>query len=211
MERRQSHALGTAVLMDMPHSMFVVGTLWAVVVGSALYSADLGAGLGGFWRSRPISPSMWFWSKFLIGLVAVLVVLDVVTILVSWNAPRESPTTGMSWAYVGCFPIMHGLMYALAVLGTCWLRKPVMGGILAILGFAVVEVAIGAFPMTSPLDPIDVYNNLLEAERGGRVDFMQHGYPVVYGILAAAILVLGVVASRLVRPLEARWRWIGVT
>ena len=160
-----------------------VAMLWAVVVGSGLYSADLGSGLGAFWRSRPISPDLWFWTKFVVGLAAVVGVLDGVTILVSWNAPRATQTTGMSWAYVGCFPIIHALMYALAVLGTCWFRRPVIGGILAILGYTVLTVAITTFPMTNRLEPINVYNELLLAERSGQVDFTQHGYPLVYGVL----------------------------
>jgi hypothetical protein len=208
LDRREGHSFGTAVLMDLPHSVFFVGMLWAVVVGSSLYSADLGSGLGSFWRSRPISPGLWFWSKFVIGLAAVLGVLDGVTILASWNAPRESSMSGMSWAYVGCFPMIHALLYALAVLGTCWLRRPAIGGILAILGYAVLTVAITAFPQTHHLDPIDIYNRLIEAERAGHLDFQQHGYPLVYGMLAASILLLAALASRLARPLSPAFRWL---
>jgi len=207
MERGHGHSFGTEILMDMPHSVFFVGMLWAVVVGSGLYSADLGEGLGGFWRSRPISPAMWFWSKFVVGLVAVLGVLDGITILISWNAPRETPTTGMSWAYIGCFPIIHAHLYALAVLGTCWLRRPVVGGILAILGYAILTVAITAFPLTIELDPMNIYNHLLQAERDGHLDFTQHQYPVVYCILALSIIVLAFLASRLATPLQPTYRW----
>lgn len=42
-------------LAALPHSACFVGMLWAAVVGSAIYSAELGSGLGGFWRSRPIA------------------------------------------------------------------------------------------------------------------------------------------------------------
>lgn len=209
---RLEHGFGTSVLMDMPHSMFVIGMLWAVVVGSGLYSSDLESRLGTFWRSRPISPGMWFWTKFMIGLVAVLGVLDGVTILVSWNAPRDGMTSGMSWAYVGCFPILHALMYSLAVLGTCWFRKPVIGGILAILGYAVLTVWIGAFPMTNHLEPVHVHNNLLASERhlspeAPQLDFTQHGYPLVYGTLAASTFLLALLSSRLAKPLEPTSRW----
>jgi hypothetical protein len=206
-EQRHGHSFGTAVLMDLPHSVFFVGMLWAVVVGSGLYSADLSAGLGGFWRSRPISPGMWFWSKFVIGLVAVLGVLDGGASLLSWNAPRETPTSGMSWAYVGCFPILHALLYALAVLGTCWLRRPVIGGILAILGYALITLTLTAFPLTIDLDPIDIYNKLLEAERAGKIDFSQHGYPLVYGIQVISICMVAFVSSQLARPLQPTYRW----
>jgi len=147
---------------------------------------------------------MWFWSKFAIGLLAVLAVLDGVTILLSWASPKDSMTTGMSWAYVGCMPIQHSLLYALAVLGTCWLRKPVIGGFLALAGFAILTVAIGAFPATSPFDPTDVYNKLLQAERAGQMDFTRHGYPLVYGSLALMILMLTLFSYWLAKPLQPR-------
>lgn len=207
MESGDGYAFSTSMLTGLPHSMFFVGTLWAVVVGSALYSTDLDSGLGSFWRSRSIPPGMWFWSKFIVGLVAVLGVLDGVTIIVSWNAPRESMTSGMSWAYVGCFPVVHTLMYALAVLGTCWLRRSVIGGILAILGYAVFTIAITAFPTTNRLEPINIYNALLSAERAGKVDFAQHGYPLVYGVLALSSLMIALFASRLAKPLQPTFRW----
>ena len=181
--------------------------LWPVVVGSGLYSADLGSGLGTFWRTRPISPDLWFWTKFVVGLAAVVGLLDGVTMLVSWKAPRAEMTTLMSWAYVGCFPIIHALIYALAVLGTCWFRRPVIGGILAILGYNVLDVAITAFPMTSRLEPIDVFNELLSAERSGQVDFTRHGYPLVYGVLVVSIVLLALLSSRLARPLQPASRW----
>ena len=191
----------------LPGSLYIVGMLWPVVVGSGLYSADLGSGLGAFWRSRPISPDLWFWTKFVVGLAAVVGLLDGVTMLVSWKAPRAENPTLLSWAYVGCMPIIHALMYALAVLGTCWFRRPVIGGILAILGYNVLSVAITAFPMTSRLEPIDVFSELLSAERSGQLDFTQHGYPLVYGLHVVSIVLLALLSSRLARPLQPASRW----
>ena len=208
-EHRHRDSFDTSVLMDLPHSMFVVAMLWAIVVGSGLYSADLSAGLGAFWRSRPISPNLWFWTKFAVGLAAVVGVLDGATILISWRSPRESMTTGMSWAYVGCLPIIHALMYALAVLGTCWFRRPVIGGILAILGYALLFVAATTFSTTNRLEPINVYDALLSAERSGQVDFKQHGYPLVYGALVVAIVLLALLSCRVARPLQPTSRWFG--
>ncbi len=206
-ENQHGYSFGTALLMNLPGSTWGVGMLWAIVVGSGLYSADLGSGLGAFWRSRPISPDLWFWTKFVVGLAAVVVVLDGVTIMVSWHSPRESPTTGMSWAYVGCFPIIHALMYALAVLGTCWFRRPVIGGIVGILGYALPTVVIETFPTTNCLEPINVFNALLDAERTGHVDFTQHGYPLVYGALVVSTVVLALLSCRLARPLQPTSRW----
>ena len=104
-------------------------------------------------------------------------------------------------------PIIHALMYALAVLGTCWFRRPVIGGILAILGYHVLNVAITAFPMTSRLEPIDVMSELLTAERSGQLDFTQHGYPPVYGVHVVSIVLLALLSSRLARPLQPASRW----
>jgi hypothetical protein len=207
MERQHGYSFGTSLLMDLPHSMFVVAMLWAIVVGSGLYSADLSSSLGAFWRSRPISPELWFWTKFFVGLAAVVGVLDGATILISWKTPRATMTTGMSWAYVGCLPIIHALMYTLAVLGTCWFRRPLIGGILAILGYTLLTVAITTFPMTNRLEPINVYNALLFAERAGRVDFKQHGYPLVYGVLLVSIVLLALLSCQLARPLQPTSRW----
>jgi hypothetical protein len=198
---------GASLLTALPGFLIIVAMLWPVVVGSGLYSADLNSGLGAFWRTRPISPDLWFWTKFVVGLAAVVGVLDGVTMLVSWKAPRTEMTTSTSWAYVGCFPIIHALMYALAVLGTCWFRRPVIGGILAILGYSVLEVAITAFPRTARLEPINVFNELLSAERSGQVDFTQHGYPLVYGVLVVSIVLLALLSSRLARPLQTASRW----
>ena len=206
-ERQHGYSFGISVLMNLPSSIWFVAMLWAVVVGSGLYSADLSSGLGAFWRSRPISPDLWFWTKFVVGLAAVVGVLDGATILISWNSPRASMTTGMSWAYAGCSPINHALMYALAVLGTCWFRRPVIGGILAILGYALLTVAIETFPMTNQWEPIKVSNALLFAERSGQVDFTQHGYPVVYGVLVVSIVLLALLSCRLARPLQPTSRW----
>jgi len=207
MEGGHGGSFSTSVLAELPHSTFFVGALWAVVVGSALYSADLDSGIGSFWRSRPIPTGMWFWTKFTVGLVAVLVVLDGVTVAISWTAPRESMTSGMSWAYVGCFPIIHALMYTLAVFGTCWFRRPVIGGILAVLLYVVLTMTVTAFTTTHNLEPLDVYNSLLSAERSGEIDFSQHGYPLVYSVLTAAVVAFAILSSRLARPLVPSSRW----
>lgn len=199
---------GVAVLATLPQSVGFVGMLWAAVVGSAIYSAELGSGLGGFWRSRPIATTSWFWCKFLVGLAAVLLVLDGVTIVATWRSTTLTTVTGMSWTYVGTVPILHALMYALAVLGTCWFRKPVIGAFVAILGYWILAVAVAFLPSTHHLEPIMVYNSLLDAELAGAVDFTRHGYPLVYGTLAVSVVIIAAIASRLATPLmpqHGRW------
>jgi hypothetical protein len=207
MEARHGHDFGTSLRMELPHSVFFIGMLWAVVVGSGLYSRDLDIKPGNFWRSRPISLAMWFWCKFVVGLLTVLVVLDGVTILISWTAPRVSMTSGMSWAYVGCFPMIHALMYSLSVLGTCAFRRPVIGGVLAVAVYFASTALITAFPSTLHLEPIGIYNNLLAAERAATVDFSQHGYPLVYGMLTASLFVFALLAAHFTKPLQPTFSW----
>ncbi|MCC6511255.1 MAG: hypothetical protein IT423_19295 [Pirellulaceae bacterium] len=189
-----------AVRGELPHSVFFVGMLWAIVVGSSLYSTDLGEKVGGFRRSRPIPHAIWFWNKFFIGLAAMLLVMDGTTILVSWNAPRTYSLSEMSYAYIACMPLLHALFYSLAVMGTCLFRRPLIGGVLAVLSYSAVSIALTTFPGTMQLDPLSVYNDLLITERNGVIDFTQHGYPLVYGVLLAMAAIFSLVSLRVARP-----------
>ena len=189
------------------------GTVWFPVHRRHVVASSSDPATGGsrlrprhFWRTRPISPDLWFWTKFVVGLAAVVGLLDGVTISSRGKPPRAEVTTLTSWAYVCCFPIIHALNFARGT-RTCWFRRPVIGGILAILGYNVLNFAITAFPMTSRLEPIDVFGELLSAERAGQVDFTRHGYPLVYGVLVVSIVVLALVSSRLARPLQPASRW----
>ena len=174
--------------------------LWGSIVGSGVYASELEPKLGQFWRSRPISPSTWFWIKFLVGLAAVLGVLDLVTILVGWGSQYGQAPAQMSWAYVACMPLLHALLYSLAVLGTCWLRRPVLAAALVILSYYLVSsIAFGFIPGTSEYEPIDVYNGLFHDERhvpGGSLNLLDHAYPAVYGTIAAIIVMAAIVAWR---------------
>ena len=186
--------IAQAVAGNLPGSTWFVATLWATVVGSGLFAAELQPGLGHFWRSRPIHPSIWFCVKFLIGLAAVVGVLDGVTIFASWNSPYVEGANRMSRSYVACMPVLHATMYALAVLGVCWLRKPVFGAMAGVLTFFIVSLALESIPGARHLDPITVYNELVQAERGGVFNLADHGYPFVYGTMAAMSLIAAALA-----------------
>lgn len=208
--RESSFSTSEFVRMNLPHTVFYVGMLWAVVVGAGIYSADLSENLGAFWRSRPISQVMWFWCKFFVGLVVVLAVLDGCTILVAWNAPRETPHDGISWAYVACFPILHAWMYALAVLWTCWLRKPVIGGFLAVLSYTLLSVAMTTFPATNWLEPINVYYSMFIDERGLtdlQENIAPNAYPIIFGTLTASVVGFAILSARLAKSLQPPHRW----
>lgn len=113
----------------------------------------------------------------------------------------------MGWSYVARCPIIHGLWYTLAVFGTCWLRRPVFGGIIAIASYVVLSVAITSLKSTYSFEPINVYNSLVSAEHSGSLDFSQSAYPLVYGTLTATILATAIISSRLARPFERPSLW----
>ena len=189
---------------QLPSSTWCVAALWATVVGVGIFAAELRPGLSGFWRSRPIGARSWFWCKFLTGLAATLLVLDGVTIFVSWGTPIGH-TTGMSWSYIACMPILHATLYALAVLGICLLRRPVGGATLAIAGYLVTSILIEAFGGES-FEPITVHNHLLACEIDGQFNLLGHHYPLVYGTLVTVIAVSGWLACRAVRrPVGSGW------
>jgi hypothetical protein len=56
--------------------MWVVGCLWAVLVGSGRFASEVDPRVGEFWRSRPIAPASLFGVKLLVGLAVVVLVLD---------------------------------------------------------------------------------------------------------------------------------------
>jgi ABC-type transport system involved in multi-copper enzyme maturation permease subunit len=190
---------------QLPGTTWYVAMLWAAVVGSGVFAAELEPRLAGFWRSRPISPSAWYWVKFIVGLIAVIGVLDGVTILVSWNSPYGHSPSQMSLSYVACMPVLHATMYSLAVLGVCLLRRPVAGATAAVLAFFLVtlvfeSVAPGRFG--GQFEPMSVYNALYYAEEKGEFDltlyYYIYYYIPVYGTLTLVIVaaaVLGRFAS----------------
>ncbi len=153
---------------------------------------------------------MWFWNKFLVGLFAVLLVMDGSTILVSWNAPIRTGmmTEGMSYAYVARMPMIHSLMYSLAVLGTCLFRQPLMGGVCAILYYAIATMAITAFPGTMKLEPGNTYNDLHSSERSGIIDFTKHGYPIVYSALAVLAILGSIASNQVAKPIQSKFQWL---
>ena len=194
----------------LPGSMSTLGLLWASVVGAGVIGAELSPGLGHFWRTRPISVYHWFWLKYLIGLLAVLIVLDGTVIYVSWDSLflstaekiRYSPSSILSWSYIVCIPLMHAMLYSLAVLGVCWWKKPVRGAVVAAVVFFITSLLMESIPGVSNYDPFYVYNNLVQAEQKGVFDLSMHHFPMVFGLIVAGTVGAAWLASWKVQRLE---------
>ncbi|QDU49133.1 hypothetical protein [Gimesia panareensis] len=195
---------------QLPGSMHTLGLLWATVVGAGVIGAELAPGLGHFWRSRPISVRSWFWLKYLIGLLAVLIVLDGTTIYVSWDTlfmsaeekMRYSLTSILSWTYLACVPLLHAMLYSLAVLGVCWWKKPVRGAVVAAVVFFMTSLLMESIPGVSNYEPLNVFNNLAQAERKGIFDLSLHHFPLVFGVITGITLGAALLAFRKLQRLE---------
>ena len=61
---------------------------------------------------------------------------------------------------------------------------------------------LGGFSTTRSFEPLHIYNELLSAERAGRLEFTGHGYPLVYGGQLLLMLGLAGFAYWLAKPLE---------
>lgn len=193
----------------LPSDMSELACLWATVVGSGIFAAELTPNLRHFWMSRPISIGRWFWFKYLVGLFVVLLVLDGTTIVVSWDSIYEVTSNSsnrsrnfLSWSYIVCFPILHSMMYSLAVLGVCWWKKPIRGAVSAIAFLLVGSMIMETIPAITQYDPLYVYHNLFTAESEGEFNLAQHHFPLVFSIVGMITVYTAYLASRKVQRLE---------
>lgn len=193
----------------IPHTVWIIGFLWSAIVGTGVYASEMDTQLGNFWRSRPIDLRNWFAIKFVVGLLAVVLVLDGFAIGLGWRLPRDASNIhiyGMGWAYVVCTPITHVFIYSMAVVVTCWTRKPVVGGLVSLILFSLLGMALNFLPATAALEPTTIYNNLLSAEGDGNFQLSQHGFPITYGMMYLSILPLAMVAYYLAKPYDSYWQ-----
>ncbi|QDU36344.1 ABC-2 family transporter protein [Maioricimonas rarisocia] len=179
----------------------IVGIFWGAVVGAGIFASELRPNLEQFWRSRPISPSAWFWVKYICGLIAVLGVLDLVAVAAGYRyAGFEDEMTRVSISYVACYPLIHACGYSLAVAGICWLRKPAWGAACGVGVLMAQEIVPSLFDGGVEFGTTAVYHALRHDELQGHLNLWQHGYPVVYG--ATALMTIG--AALLARRAIAR-------
>ena len=133
----------------------VTGVVVALVVGVGTFVSEVQPGLMTFWRSRPISPSKWFWTKYLTGLAAVLLFLLVPILLfcvAAWTLGGEVLPNGEPfgrsrvgpWPLLWAFASVTCLAYSIAVCLTCLVRQAVYAGILS-LGLLLVAFSITSF------------------------------------------------------------------
>lgn len=191
---------------SMSESTSIIGLVWAVVVGAGVFSAEIDVRLGEFWRTWPVPFWRLFAIKFVIGLLAVLLVLDGATIAASWTSPHWGEYHSMNWPYIACIVPLHATMFAMAAAWACLLRRPVLGGLATAGSFTLINVGLEWWEATRQFDPIQVYNNLALKSAGaqGPVDFTAHGYPTVIAAMAIVLLASIVIAGLALRRYAPR-------
>jgi ABC-type transport system involved in multi-copper enzyme maturation permease subunit len=111
----------------------------ALVAGIGIVLHELSPQLNNFWRSRPINPDLWFWTKYTTGLAIVVLAIYVPLVFLT-----EFGTSGYvdSDAIVLC-PALHVATFATAVAMTCLVRHAVYAAVLSTgaIGLSVVVAA----------------------------------------------------------------------
>jgi hypothetical protein len=192
--------IGAITFAQLPGTISVLALLWSGIVASVAFSSELQTGLGHFWRSRPIPVALWFWIKFVVGLLAVVLVLDGIPAVLSPPTAARDYASGpnlMSWAYLACMPLLHGMLYALAVFVVCRLRRPVLAVVLAFAPFLLIAIVAEEFPAIASYSPLAVFDQLSRQHP----NFIKTYYPEVYGSVAAITVLAALASSRAVR----RW------
>jgi ABC-type transport system involved in multi-copper enzyme maturation permease subunit len=144
-------------LLMGPPAFWLGGFALAVLIGVGSVGPELEPAVNTFWRSRPISASTWYWSKFALGLAAIVVTMGPPTMA---TFPSNY---GLEITQKGFFatPLLWLVAYSLAMTMTCLVRQSVQGGILGVGSVAVLYGVLEAcFDLATPGDfgtPITVF------------------------------------------------------
>ncbi|MEQ8847143.1 hypothetical protein [Botrimarina sp.] len=105
------------------------GFLAALVVGVGVLLEDLRPGVNRFWRSRPISPDAWFWTKSAGGLAALAIPFGAAYLI--YGATQHGTFADFLRAdHRGA--LVFALLYTSTVAAVVVVRQPVYGAILGV-------------------------------------------------------------------------------
>jgi hypothetical protein len=119
----------------------MIGFVVALIVGIGMFDQDLGPRLNDFWRSRPIHPDLWFWTKYLAGLSIIGLALYSPVLIAFWWS-WQGGNVRVDFA-IGATMVLgfHMAIYATATATIVLIRQPIYAAILGV-GAALVGVAI---------------------------------------------------------------------
>lgn len=114
-----------------------LGMFISMVAGIGVALNDTGAKLSGFWRSRPVNPDVWYFVKFVTGLITLLVTLYLPLIVLAaifhpdgiWEMGSEA----------AALPAVQIAIFTASLALTCLLRQAIYA---AVLSIAVVYLGV---------------------------------------------------------------------
>jgi hypothetical protein len=152
--RQYQHGIFNDDLLEMSIPVWMmVGGLVSIVSGIGLWLDDLRPELHSFWRSRPVSPDLWFAVKFASSAVITIGTLALPSLLIYYavamlaGRPAFSLYASDDWST----PVVIGLLsqfgfFCVAAASMATIRRPMVAALLTILLAAIVT-----FGMIGPL------------------------------------------------------------
>lgn len=122
--------VSTHVIYWIGYESRTVGILLALIVGIGTFVGDYQSAILTFWRSRPISPRLWFWSKYLTGLLIVELTM-IAPWLITQGVMGERDLSGSGPGYLVTVMVVYWFIYTVSVWMACLLRHVVYAGILS--------------------------------------------------------------------------------
>jgi hypothetical protein len=121
-------------------ALWLGGFVLAILIGVGTVAGDLAPPVNTFWRSRPISASAWYWTKYWLGMAAIVATIALPT-LAMLPYTQGTDITGKGWFWS---LLLWALAFSLALTMTCLFRQALRASILTIGAVAILYCAVQA-------------------------------------------------------------------
>jgi hypothetical protein len=126
-------------------ALWLGGFVLAILIGVGTVAADVAPPVNTFWRSRPISASAWYWTKYALGMAAIVATIALPTLaMLPYTQGTDVTGKGLFWSL-----LLWALAFSLALTMTCLFRQALRASILTIgavaLLYCAVQVSFGSF------------------------------------------------------------------
>jgi hypothetical protein len=145
---------------DMPEVMaLLLGGPFAILVAVGVTCRDLREEIACFWQSRPVSIRRWAVTKYLVGLVVVLIVLCVPLVMKIFIMRAEHELGQLS-SILTCHTFTVILIYSISFLAGCLIRMPVY----AVIFSGALALLVYFLPILAPpLESFSVFNIMIQS------------------------------------------------
>jgi len=137
-------------------ALWLGGFVLAILIGVGTVAADLQPSVNTFWRSRPISASAWYWTKYALGMAAIVATIAIPTLItLPYSGGTDVTRKGLLWSV-----LLWTLAFSLALTMTCLVRQALRASILTVGAVAIlysaVQICYGSFSPWEPGAPLGV-------------------------------------------------------